>query len=248
MTDNVQTKEDPESGEINATEQINYMREVLFVLTVQMTIYTFACGLNVMSKSYTTSMNSFVVLIGVGCVMVACGFVLYTMEEYRRKDIVKYVIFGLGTAATALFMSSLTAIFAWEFFCNLMIGGTIAVATCYIVSRNIESTKSREDVRTNMLKGLGFGLAASLAVDGILLYMFGSKDIYTGMIISSLVFVLAGAYVIYAMLYIIIPSLDEDEADNEDIIYGVVQCYIVKLIVAWRVIKLCVEKCKGGSN
>ena len=98
---------------MNATEQINYMREVLFVLTVQMAIYTFACGLNVMSKSYTKSMNSFMVLIVVGCIMVACGFVLYTMEEYRKKEYVKYAIFGVGTAAVALFMSSLTAIFAW---------------------------------------------------------------------------------------------------------------------------------------
>ena len=73
-----------------------------------------------------------------------------------------------------------------------------------------------------MLKGLGFGFAANLAADGILLYMFGSKDIYYGMFIASAVFALAGLYINYALLYIIIPSLDEVDADNEDIIYGVV--------------------------
>ena len=223
------------------------MREVLFVLTCQCTIYTFACGLNVMSKSYTKSMNSLVVLIVVGCIMVACGFVLYTMEEYRKKDYVKYIIAGVGTAATALFMSSLTAIFAWEFFCNIMIGATLAVASCYMVSRHIESTKERDVTQSNMIKGLGFGLAADLAATGILLYMFGSKDIYTGMIISGVVFALAGLYINYAMLYIIIPNLDEDGADNEDIIYGVVQCYVEKLFIVFRLGKLCVEKCKGGN-
>ena len=73
-----------------------------------------------------------------------------------------------------------------------------------------------------MLKGLGFGLAANLAATGILLYMFGSKDIYWGIFVSCAIFALAGLYINYVMLYIIIPSLDEDEADNEDIIYGVV--------------------------
>ena len=213
-----------------------------------MGIYSLACMMNAMNKSYTTNLNSFVVLIVVGCIWVACGFVLYTMEEWRKKDIWKYVLLGVGTLAIALFMASLTAIFAIEFFNALVFGGFMAVATCYMVSRNIESTKVRGDVQNNLLKGLGFGLAACLAASGILLYMFGSKDIYWGMFIAGLIFALSGFYINYVLLYIIIPSLDEDDADSEDIIYGVTRFYVEKLLFGYRIGKLLVEKCKGGSK
>ena len=135
------------------------------------------------------------------------------MKANEKKDIWKYVIFGVGTAATALFMASLTAILAIETVSEMVFGGFMAVASCYMASRYIESTKIRGEVQNNLLKGLGVGLATNIVAIGIVLYMFGSKDIYWGMFISSAIFAISGLYINYVMLYIIIPSLDEDDAD-----------------------------------
>ena len=137
---------DLESGKQNTTEQINYLREVLFLMSIQMGIYALACGLNAMNKSYNQFFASFLVLILASVIFVGTGYVLHTMEEYRKKEIWKYVLLGAGTAGFAMFVASLAAIFSVEIFFVMVFGGFMGVTSCYVTSRYIESTKVRDDV------------------------------------------------------------------------------------------------------
>ena len=102
--------QDPEALKQNKTEQINFLREVLFVMSIQMGIYALACGLNVMNKSYNQFFDSFLVLVLAAVIFVGSGYVLHTMAEYRKKDPWNYVLLGLGTAGYAMFVASLAAI------------------------------------------------------------------------------------------------------------------------------------------
>ena len=77
-----------------------------------MGIYALACGLNVMNKSYNQFFDSFLVLVLAGVVFVGAGYVLHTMEEYRKKDPWNYVLLGLATLGYAMFVASLAAIFS----------------------------------------------------------------------------------------------------------------------------------------
>ena len=98
-----------------------------------------------------------------------------------------------------------------------------------------------------MQKGLAAGFFANLVTVAIILSAAGSKSMALGIGLSSIVFAVAGLYIGWVMLFIIIPNLDEDGADSEDIINGVVQIYVEKMLLGWRLAKLAVEKCKGAS-
>ena len=121
------------------------MREVLFVMSIQMGIYALACGLNVMNKSYNNFFDSLLVLLLAGIIFVGSGYVLHTMEEYRKKETWNYVLLGVGTTGYAMFVASLAAIFSVMIFFAMVFGGFMAVTSCYITSRYIESTKIRDD-------------------------------------------------------------------------------------------------------
>ena len=213
-----------------------------------MGIYALACGLNAMNKSYEKFFNSFLVLILSFVIFFGAGYVLATMEEYRKKKIWNYVLLGVGTAGYAMFVASLAAIFSVEFFFSLVFGGAMGVASIYMTSRFIESTKVRDDCKNTMAKGLGIGLVANIVAIALILSAFGSKSLAYGIGLSSIVFVVAGMYIGWVMLYIIIPSMDEADADNEDIINGVARIYVEKMLMGYRLGKLAVEKCKGGSK
>ena len=216
-------------------------------MSIQMGIYALACGLNTMNKSYNKFFNSLLVLILAGVIFVGSGYVLHTMDEYRKKHPWNYVLLGVGTAGYAMFVASLGAIISVELFFVMIFGGFMAVLSCYVTSRYTESTKERDDAMDNLKKGLGAGLIANIVTTAVILSVAGSKSMVLGIGLSSIVFAVAGLFIGWVTLFIIIPSLDEDGADSEDIIGGVVRIYVEKMLLGWRLAKLALEKCKGTS-
>ena len=98
-----------------------------------------------------------------------------------------------------------------------------------------------------MKKGLAGGLVANLVAVALILSSAGSKSVVLSIVLSSIVFAVAGIFIGWVMLFIIIPNLDEDGADSEDIIAGVVRIYVEKMLLGWRLANLAVEKCRGAS-
>ena len=152
-----------------------------------------------------------------------------------------YYLLAAFTASTALFLISWTAMINVFAVCCQIMGGFIAVACCYLAARQIASTKNREDTREAMIKYLVFGFFINFAAIILLLTLFGSKEWAKGIGNSSLFYGIFSFDAIYTMLWIVIPGLDQDSADQEDIIYGIMQLHIVKFILLWRLIVLAYE-------
>ena len=153
--------------------------------------------------------------------MCVSGYVIKQYEEYRKTEPKNYVLLACTTLGIAMFLTSLAAFIHVGFVFSMILADLFAVTSLYIAARYIQSTKVREELYQNLFKGLIGGFFANLLVLFLIITIFTgakSKEMIFFLACSCLVCAICGVYYIYAMVFIIIPSLDDDDGDSEDII------------------------------
>ena len=179
--------------------------------------------------------------------MCMSAYVIKQYEEYRKTEPKNYILLGCATLGLAMFLASLAAEIHVGFVFSLILANFFAILSLYIAARYIKSTKIRADLQQNLFKGLICGFLANLLVLTLFLELFGSKKMLIIIFLEILVYAISGVYYIYAMVFIIIPSLDDD-GDTEDIIMGLARLYSEFFRIVWHLGQLIISKFKGSNS
>ena len=223
------------------------MREVFFLLSLQIGVFAVAVGLNIFNKSYCAFFKNLSVLVISALIMCVSGYVIKNYEEYRKTEPKNYILLACATLGIAMFVASLAAFIDVGFVFSIILADLFAVLSLYIAARYIQSTKVRDDLYRNLFKGLIGGFLVNLLVLFLILTLFGSKRKLILILLACLVCAICGVYYIYAMVFIIIPSLDDD-GDSEDIILGLARLYFEYFRINWLLGKILINKCRGNNT
>ena len=114
----------------------------------------------------------------------------------------------------------------------------ISVAALFVATLYTASSMDRDLLIRNMIKGMIFGMILNVIMLIVVLTMWNPKDQALVMGISIMMCLISGAYIMFALLFIIIPDLE----DKDDYIMGALRLYLEIARLFFWLMKILGEK------
>ena len=114
----------------------------------------------------------------------------------------------------------------------------IAVASLFGATLYTASSMDRDQLIRNMVKGLTIGMFLNIFMLIFVLFMYNPKDQAVVMGVSIIMCIIAGGYIMFALLFIIMPGLE----DKDDYIMGALRLYLEIARLFFWLMKILGEK------
>lgn len=118
------------------------------------------------------------------------------------------------------------------------------MATCFAVvglffaALKTASSMDRDLLIRNMVKGLIGAFILNLVMLFVVLFLYDPKDQAVVVAVGSVMVLIAGAYIMFALLFIIVPGIE----DRDDFIMGALRLYLEIARLFFWLMKLLGEK------
>ena len=205
-------------------EHIGYVRKVLGIVAFQMAFTFLLC---IMSSAFTSVGNFFkhpLTLILSLALLIGCVCTITISKEKRTTVPLNYILLAGATLGETTFLAA-TAADLKEFSVFAAIMATcFAVGALFLAAVKTASSMNRERLIHNMVGALIGTLILHIVVIVLVLFSFGIKDKMLVFAISCLMLVVSGAYVMFALLFIIVPGITDETRD--DYILGALRLYL----------------------
>ena len=171
-------------------------------------------------------------------VLLASACVIAGSKERRRKVPENYIWLALATLGESVFLAACAADLKVASVFTAIMATCIAVGGLFIAALYTANSVNRDVLIRNMVKGLigAFILNTVMLVFVIFFYHPGDRTVVV--ITSSIMIVLAGAYIMFALLFIIVPGIE----DRDDYILGALRLYLEIARLFFWLMKLLGEK------
>ena len=205
-----------------AEEHIEYVRKVLGIVAVQMTLTFILAAASANFKSIGLFFKNPWVFIFAFILMMGCVLAIFCSKKNRRTVPLNYILLAGATLGEASFLACTAAdLTVFSVFTAIM-ETCLAVAGLFVAALYTASTVDRDAIIRNMIKGLAGALVLNLVMLVVIITMYNPADKTAVFVISMVMCVIAGGYIMFALFFIIVPGLE----DKDDYIMGALRLYI----------------------
>ena len=221
-----------------AEEHIAYVRKVLGIVTVQMTLTFILAALAANFKSIGLFFKNPYVFMFAFILMLVCVLAIACSKECRRSVPKNYILLAGATLGEASFLACAAAdLTVFSVFTAIM-ATCIAVAGLFVAALYTASTVDRDVLIRNMIKGLIGAAFLNLFMLIVIVFMYSPKDKAAVFVISMLMCLIAGGYIMFALFFIIVPGIE----DKDDYILGALRLYLEIARLFFWLMKILGEK------
>ena len=183
--------------------------------TFALTVLASATPMGDFFKSPTTIIFSFIL-------MMVCALVIICNKDQRRKMPNGYLWLAGVTFGEAFFLAAVAAKLTVASVVTAIMATCLATAGLFVASLYTASSVNRETLIRNMVKGMIVAFFIDIFMLIFILLAFNPKDSAVVFGVSCVMCLLAGAYIMFALLFIIVPGME----DKDDFILGAMRLYL----------------------
>ena len=195
----------------------------------------------ILASTFQTFGNFFkhpLTLIFALVIMITSFCVIIGSKERRRRVPENYIWLALATLGEAFFLAATATDLKVASVISAIMATCIVVGALFFATLYTASSVDRETLIRNMVKGLIGAFFLNLVMLFVMIFLYDPKDKAVVMIISCIMVVIAGAYIIFALLFIIVPGIE----DREDYILGALRLYLEIARLFFWLMKILGEK------
>jgi len=230
--------EDNDLKQYEKEEHIDYVRKVLGIVSVQMTFTFVLCILASASAGIGSFFKHPMTLVFAVMLLICCACTIFISKEYRTRVPLNYVLLAGATLGEAFFLAAVAADLKEASVFGCIMATCFAVGGLFLASLKTASSMDRERLVSNMVTAMIGTLILHIIVIVVFMFGFGIKDKALVLGISCLMLVISGAYVMFALLFIIVPGLE----DKDDYILGALRLYLEIARLFYWMMKILGEK------
>jgi len=233
-----QNIDDNDMKQYEREEHIDFVRKVLGIVSVQMSITFFFCVVaSIWAPAGAFFKHPLTIIIAL-VVLIACVCAIAGSKKNRREVPLNYILLAGATLGETVFLAATAAdlkivsVFASIFATCLAVGGLFLAAV------KTASTMDRDRLIRNMVKAMIVTFILHLVTILFFLFSFGFKDKALVLGVSCAMLLISGAYVMFALLFIIVPGIE----DKDDYIMGALRLYLEIARLFFWIMKILGEK------
>ena len=234
------TVQDNDLKQAEAEEHIDYIRKVLGIVTVQMTATFALCALSSASPSFGNFFKNPLILILSFFLMMSCTCVIFASPKRRQTVPENYFWLAGATVGEAFFLAAVAADLTVMSVFTAIMGTCFAVAGLFVAALYTASSVDREVLIRNMVKGLIICLCLNVFMLLFMMFSFQYQDKGLVFAVGVIMCIIAGAYIMFALLFVIVPGLEENGRD--DYILGALRLYLEIARLFFWLMKILGEK------
>ena len=203
-------------------EHIGFVRKVLGIVTVQMSFTFLLCVLSSNSKALGTFFKNPLVLILSFILLITCTCYISFGKDARKKVPLNYILLAGATLGESFFLAAVAAdLTSFSLYMAIM-ATCLAVGGLFVAALYTASTVNRDVLIRNMVTAMITTLFIDLFMVFVTLILYNPKDKEIVIGISLIMIVVVSAYIMFAMLFIIVPGIH----DKDDYILGALRLYL----------------------
>ena len=154
--------------------------------------------------------------------MMGCVLAIFCSKKNRRTVPLNYILLGGATLGEASFLAATAADISVFGVFTAILATCLAVVGLFVAALLTASSMDRDTIIRNMIKGLAGALVLNLVMLVVIITMYNPADKTAVFVISMVMCVIAGGYIMFALFFIIVPGLE----DKDDYIMGALRLYI----------------------
>ena len=155
-----------------AQDHIEYVRKVLGIVTVQMTLTFLLAAASANFKNVGLFFKNPFVLIGSFALMMGCVLAIFCSKECRREVPKNYILLAGATMGEACFLAAVAADLTVFSVFTAILATCLAVAGLFVAALYTASTVDRDVLLRNMVKGLIGAFVLNLFMLFVVLFMY----------------------------------------------------------------------------
>jgi len=230
--------EDSDLKQYEQEEHIGFIRKVLGIVTIQMGVTFLFCVISSLNDKAGAFFKHPLTLILSFILLIFCVCAIAASKKNRRTVPLNYFLLAGATVGETCFLAA-TAADLKIFSVFAAIAATcLAVAALFVAALYSASSMDRETLLRNMVKAMIVTLILHLIMIVFIVFSFAVKDKALVIGISCGMLVISGAYVMFALLFIIIPGI----TDKDDYILGALRLYLEIARLFYWILKLLGKK------
>ena len=205
---------------------------------------SFTFVLAVLSASSPTLGKTFrspLMILGSLILLLTCTILIFCYKEYRQRVPLNYILLGGATLGEACLLAATAANLTVMSVYMAILATCLAVAGLFCGALYTSSTMDRDLLIRNMAKFFFVSLLIDVFCIILVFFFMNPKDKAVVAVISVIMLVVVSAYVMYALLFVIVPGI----ADKDDYILGALQLYLEIARLFFWLMKLLGEKKNG---
>ena len=208
--------------ELEAEEQIDYVRKVLGIVSVQMALTFILAAASANFKSMGLFFKNPFVLVFAAILTVACFIALWCDKGCRREVPKNYLLLGAFTIGEASTLAAVAADLSVFGVFTAILATCITVSGLFVAAMYLSSTVDRDLVLRTMAKGLFVAFFLNLFMLLVIVFMYNPGDKAAVIGISCAMCLISGAYIMFSLFFIIVPGIE----DKDDYIIGALRLYV----------------------
>ena len=170
--------------------------------------------------------------------MITCVCIIFLNKKARQEVPKNYILLAGATLGEAVFLAATAAdLTVFSVFTAIM-ATCISVIGLFIAALKTASSVDRDVLIRNMVKGMIGAFILNLVMVFVVLFMYNPKDQAMVVGISVVMCLIASAYIMFALLFVIIPGIE----DKDDYILGALRLYLEIARLFFWLMKLLGEK------
>ena len=170
--------------------------------------------------------------------MITCVCIIFFNKKARQEVPKNYILLAGATLGEAVFLAATAAdLTVFSVFTAIM-ATCISVIGLFIAALKTASSVDRDVLIRNMVKGMIGAFILNLVMVFVVLFMYNPKDQAMVVGISVVMCLIASAYIMFALLFVIIPGIE----DKDDYILGALRLYLEIARLFFWLMKLLGEK------
>ena len=170
--------------------------------------------------------------------LIGCACAIFASKENRRTVPLNYILLGGATLGESVFLAATAADLKIFSVFAAIFATCLAVGALFIAAVKTASSMDRDLLIRNMAKAMIITFCLHLFTILFFIFSFGIKDKALVVGISCAMLLISGAYVMFALLFIIVPGLE----DKDDYIMGALRLYLEIARLFYWLMKILGEK------
>ena len=214
--------DDNDLKHMEAEEHIGYVRKVLGIVSVQMAATFLLCVLASINESIGKGVSRPGIQIFALILMLGCFIAIACYKEARRTVPYNYVLLLGATAGEAFFLAAVAAELKVASVLTAIMATCFATVGLFLAAMKTASTVDRDTLVRNMTYGLIGAFFLNVFMILFIVFMYNPKDQGLVIAVGVIMCLIAGAYIMFALLFIIVPGIE----DRDDYILGALRLYM----------------------